>query len=99
MSTLPPDIHARLEALHKHIGITVPGPLGTGLDSLTPLLEHFMSVGGIFLVKWDGERSSNRYTTIAIHEKIEQFRLDDQTPELAAARVMLQLAGPVFGFP
>ena len=99
MPSLPPDVQARLESLHEHVDIAVPDGLGSGLDSLTPIIEHFMSVGGIFFVKWDGERSSNRYTAIAIHANIEQFRFDDKTPELVAARVMLHLAGPVFGFP
>lgn len=99
MTSLPSDVQSRLEALHVHVGIAVPAGLGTGLDSMTPIIEHFMSVGGIFFVKWDGERSSNRYTAIAIHAKIEQFRFDDKTPELVAARVMLHLAEPVFGFP
>ena len=80
-----------------HVGIPVPDDLGSGLDSLSPIIEHFMDAGGIFFVKWDGERSSNRYTVIAMHSKIEQFRFDDKTPQLAAARVLLHLAGPVFG--
>jgi len=99
MKSLPPDVQLRLEALHEHVGIAVPDGLGAGLDSLSPIIEHFMSVGGIFFVKWDGERSSKRYTAIAMHANIEQFRFDDRTPELVAARVMLHLAGPVFDFP
>ena len=99
MSILPLDVQARLESLHQYVGIAVPDGLGDGLDSLLPIIEYFMSVGGIFFVKWDGKRSSNRYTAIAIHANIDQFRFDDKTPELAAARVMLHLAGPVFGFP
>lgn len=99
MSSLPPDVQTRLEALHEHVGIAVPDGLGEGLDSLSHIIEHFMSVGGIFFVKWDGERSSNRYTAIAMHANIEQFRFDEKTVELAVARVMLHLAGPVFDFP
>ena len=98
LSSLPPNILERLTALHVHLGISVPDDLGSGLDSLSPIIEHFMDAGGIFFVKWDGERSSNRYTTMVMHSKIEQFRFDDQTPQLAAARVLLHLAGPVFGF-
>ena len=98
MSSLPPDVLNRLASLHEHVGIPVPDGLGNGLDSLTPIIEHFMNAGGIFFIKWDGERTSNRYTAIALHEKIEQFRFDDKTPELVAARVILHLAEPVFDF-
>ena len=63
------------------------------------MIEHFMSVGGIFFVKWDGERESRRHSAIAMHGKIEQFRFDDHTPQQVAARVLLHLAGPVFDFP
>ena len=98
MSSLPSNIETQLALLHEHVGIPIPDDLGSGLDSLTPIIERFMDVGGVFFVKWDGERSNNRYTAFALHEKIEQFRFDDKTPELVAARVLLKLAGPVFGF-
>ena len=57
-----------------------------------------MSVGGIFFVKWDGERTKNLYTAIAMHPKIEQLRFDDKTPELVAYRLLLHLAEDVLGF-
>lgn len=99
LSSLPSDVQTRLRLLHEHLGIPVPDGLGSGLDSLSPIIEHFMDAGGVFFVKWDGERSKNRYSAIALHAKIEQSRFDDKTPELVAARLLLHLAGPVFGFP
>ena len=99
MNPLPIDLQSRIEALYVHLDVTIPDSPGSGVDGFAPVLEHIKERGGVFLIKWDGQRQSRHYTAVVLHPEMEAFRIDDHTIELATAKTILAFADAVLDFP
>ncbi len=78
--------------------MTPPESPGSGVDGFVPLLEHIKELGGVFLIKWDGDRQSKHYTAVVSHPDIESYRTDAHTIELAIAKTILAFADTALGF-
>ena len=99
MNTLPVGLQSRIEALYLHLDVTIADLSSNGVDGFVPLIEHIKDLGGVFLIKWDGQRDSQQYTAVVSHPDTEACRADDHTIELAFARVILTFAEAMFDFP
>jgi len=97
LNDLPAELQSRIEALYTHLELAIPESLGSGVDGFVPLLEYIMGLGGVFLIKWDGERQSRCYTAVVLHPKMESYSVDDHTVEVATAKAVLAFADAVLG--
>lgn len=82
-----------------NLDVAIPESPCTGVDGFLPLLEHIKNLGGVFVIKLDGERRSRQYTAVVIHPAMETYRVDDHTVELVTARAILAFAASVLSFP
>ena len=98
MKDLPADLQSDIEMLYLHLNVSVPNTFGSGVDEFVPLIEHIKNIGGVFLIKWDGERDSRQYTAVVSHPDTEVSRADDHTVELATARAIISFAKAMFDF-
>ena len=98
MSVLPADLQSDIEALYLHLGVAIPDAPGSGVDGFVPLIEHIKGLGGVFLIKWGGQRNSRHYTAVVSHPDTDACRADDHTIELATSRVILSFAKAMLDF-
>ena len=98
MNALPANLQSDIEALYLHLGVAVPDAPGSGVDGFVPLIEHIKGLGGIFLIKWDGQRDTRQYTAVVSHPDVDACRADDHTIELAISRVILSLVEAILDF-
>ena len=99
LNSLPKDLQLRIEALNLHLDVAIPGSPSNCVDGFLPLLEYIKGLGGVFVIKWDGERQTRHYTAVVSHPDMESYRVDDQTIELAIAKAILVFAEAVLDFP
>ena len=98
MSNLSADLQSRIETLYLHLNLVIPDSIGHGVDGFVPLIEHIKGVGGVFLIKWDGQRDSRQYTAVVSHPDTDACRADDHTIELATSRAILAFANAMLDF-
>ena len=77
------------------LNVPIPDSPGNGVDGFLPLIEHIKDLGGVFLIKWDGERDTRHYTAVVSHAGMETCRADDHTIERATASAILSFANAV----
>ena len=59
------------------------------LDELLPLIESVQSRGGFVLLKWDGERPSNRCTVVITQQSTDYVFRQDSDDIVASLQAAL----------
>ena len=82
------------------LGLPTPPLPISGIDVFLPLLERIKQDGGVVLLKWDGERSTNTYTALASKLEDEEFyRFDGPSAEVVLLSVVVSYARRYWGVP